>query len=72
MEIDRKRLAAVTAAYTGYLVGNFSDMHNYIEEVLGRSVLTHELANPEVMEQIQKASKEEFSMLWGQFLSEDT
>lgn len=42
-----KREAAVIAAYTGILIGEFSAMHEYIEEVMGRPVYTHELGNEE-------------------------
>ncbi len=38
-----KREAAIVAAYTGFLIGEFSDMHKYIEEIMGGSVFTHEL-----------------------------
>lgn len=34
---------AVISAYTGYLSGDFDDMHEYIEYRVGRPVFTHEL-----------------------------
>jgi len=39
-----KHEAAVVAAYTGILIGEFSELHAYIEKTMGRSVWTHELA----------------------------
>lgn len=33
-----KREAAIVSAYTGILIGSFSDMHEYVEEKLQRSV----------------------------------
>lgn len=48
----------VVSAYTGILlVDNFIDLHRYIEEKLGRSVFTHELASNEVWEEIQEKTK---------------
>lgn len=38
-----KREAAIISAYTGILIGDFNDMHKYIEEIAGCSVFTHEL-----------------------------
>jgi len=55
-----KREAAIVSAYTGMLIGNFADMHQYIEEKLGRSVWTHELADIKIQEEIKQKSKEDF------------
>lgn len=54
-----KREAAVISAYTGILIGSFSDLHEYIEEVFERSVWTSEMS-PEFMEILKAKSKEEF------------
>jgi len=37
-----KREAAIVSAYTGILIGSFSDLHQYIEEIMKRPVWTHE------------------------------
>jgi hypothetical protein len=50
-----KREAAIISAYTGILVGKFSDMHALIEEVLGRPVVTIQL--PGLTEEIGAATK---------------
>ena len=55
-----KREAAIVSAYTGILIGDFSDMHKYIEEKLDRAVWTHELAYTKVQEEIKQKSKEDF------------
>ena len=55
-----KREAAIISAYTNYLIGDFTDMHQYIEEVMDRPVFTHELANPLVVEEIREKSKNDF------------
>lgn len=55
-----KQEAAIVAAYTGYLIGQFSDMHEYIERILGRPVFTHELGSKALAEQIREAAKADF------------
>ena len=55
-----KREKAVVGAYTGVLMGKFDDMHAYIEEVMGRPVFTHELANKPTIEEIEDRARDEF------------
>lgn len=55
-----KREAAIVSAYTGILIGSFSDMQDYIEEILHSPVWTHELASKKVWEAIKEKSKEDF------------
>lgn len=57
---------AVIMAHTGIcmLTGEkFSIYHKYIEELMGRPVFTHELANAETVNQIKEKSKEDFLKL---------
>lgn len=49
-----KREAAIVSAYTGILIGDFSDMHKYIEEKLDRAVWTPELAYKATQEETNK------------------
>lgn len=58
-----KQEKIIVSAYTGYLMCNFSDMHEYIEKKLGRPVWTHELASEEVMAKIREAIKSDFLKL---------
>lgn len=53
----------IVSAYTGYLMCDFDDLHKYIEAKLGRSVWTHELGNPEFIEEIKKICKSDFLAL---------
>ena len=55
-----KQEAAIVSAYTGMLLGKFSDMHAYIEKILQRPVWTHKLANKELAKQIKDKSKQDF------------
>lgn len=55
-----KEQAAIVSAYTGYLAGNFSDMHEYIEKIMGRPVWTHEMADKSIMDQIRDKARPDF------------
>ncbi len=55
-----KQEAAIVSAYTGILIGEFSDMHKYVERKLNRPVWTHEMGSKKVAEQIKQASKDDF------------
>lgn len=39
-----KREAAIISAYTGYLIGDIGEMYKYINEIMGRTVFTHEIS----------------------------
>ena len=55
------RESLVISTYTGFMIGNgFGKVHEYIEEILGRQVFTHELASKETHKEIQEKSKKEF------------
>lgn len=58
-----KRECAIVSAYTGILCGDFNEFHKYIEELLGRPVWTHELANEDLCKKIKELSKEDFCSL---------
>lgn len=58
---DREK--AIIMAYTGVAIltgDKFSIFHKYIEDILGRSVWTHELADHNVCEEIKEKSKSDF------------
>ena len=55
-----KEEAAIVSAYTGILIGEFSDFHEYIEKILCRPVFTHELANKEICVEIKEKSRQDF------------
>lgn len=55
-----KNEAAVISAFTGILIGNFTDLHEYIEKIMGRPVFTHELGSNEVAEKIKELSTPDF------------
>lgn len=66
-----KRLAAITSAYTGYLVAPvFSEMHEYIEKILGRPVFTHEMGDQKLMDQVRELAKDDFVKAWEEILKE--
>lgn len=53
-----KREAAIVSAYTGYLIGSFSDFHAYAEEIFERPIFTHEF--PSIVEELKEKSKKDF------------
>lgn len=55
-----KEQAAIIGAFTGVLCGKFSDMHEYIEKIMGRPVFTHEMAFESVADEIKEKSKADF------------
>jgi hypothetical protein len=59
----KKREAAIVAAYTGVMLGSFSDLHEYIEEIMGRPVFTHELGSEEMTDVVKQAAKKDFVSL---------
>ena len=58
-----RREAAIVSAYTGFLLGDFSAMHEYIEEVLGRPVFTHEMGSHDFAEMLRERVKSDFVAL---------
>lgn len=60
------RECAIVEAYTGYcmLTGDKRQyIYQYLEELLGRPVFTHELANHKMQEVIHNKSKPDFMNL---------
>jgi len=55
-----KNEAAIVSAYTGILIGEFSNMHEYVEKIMDRPVLTHEMGNKEIANEIKEKSKNDF------------
>lgn len=55
-----KQEKIVVSAYTGILMCDFSDLHEYIEKKLGRPVWTHEMASEEVQKEIRQKTKDDF------------
>ncbi len=60
MERLSSEQAAVIGAFTGMLAGPFSDMHEYIEKIMGRPVWTHEMGNDKVAAEIKEKAKADF------------
>ena len=55
-----KREAAIVTAYTSQLIGEFSDFHKYAEEILGRSIMTHEFSDKEFFDSIKALAKMDY------------
>ena len=46
--------AIAISAYTGFCFASFDEIHQFIEEVLGRPVFTHELARDDIWDNVRK------------------
>ena len=55
-----KREGAIIGAFTGCLIGDFSDLHKYVEEIMGRPVFTHEMASENISSEIKKQATSDF------------
>lgn len=49
--------AIAVSAYTGFCFAPFNEIHQFIEEILGRPVFMHELAGDDIWEDIRKNMK---------------
>lgn len=47
--------AIAISAYTEYCFAPFDEVHQFIEEVLGRPVLMHELARDDIWDDVRKS-----------------
>ena len=55
-----KQEKIVVSAFTGVLMCDFSDMHEYVEKVMERPVWTHEMGNEAFCEKLKAKCKDEF------------
>ena len=55
-----KQERVIVSAYTGFLMCNFGDMHEYIEKIMGRPVWTHELAMKPIMDEIKRKTTKSY------------
>lgn len=55
-----KREKIVVSAYTGILMCDWGDLHEYIESILERPVQTFELRKESIWEEIRKKSEHDF------------
>jgi len=58
-----KKEKLIVTAYTGILMVSIDDFCEYVEQLLGRQIFTHEYASHEIWEEIKEASKEDFVRL---------
>lgn len=58
-----KREAAIVAAYTGFIIGDFTEFHKYAEGLVGHPIWTHQFADENLMKEIHEKSKADFIAL---------
>lgn len=54
---------AIVSAYTGVLIGKFSDFHKYVEKIMSRPVNSIEFASKHFMKEIQAKSQKDFTTI---------
>lgn len=55
-----KNEAAIVTAYTGIMIGEFSDFHEYAEKLMGYPIWTHQFGSEEFAKKIKEAAKSDF------------
>ena len=60
MKMLTKEQALVVTGYTGVTALPFGDFHGDVEQRLGHPVWTHQFADPEFMEKVKAAYREDF------------
>ena len=55
-----KHEAAVMTAYTGIMVGSFSDFHAYAERIMDRPIWTHQFASKKLAAEIKAKAEPDF------------
>lgn len=55
-----KEEAAIVTAYTGFVIGEFSDAHEYMQKIFGGPIWTHELGDKDFYDNIKSLAKEDF------------
>ena len=65
-----KRERAIISTYTGILCCDFIDMCLYVEELIGRGVMTHELARSDFTDELKEKSKQDFLNLMESLVEE--
>ena len=53
--------ATIVSAYTGYLIGRTDDLYDYLSELIGRPIYTHEI--PSVLKEYHRRIKRDFVAL---------
>ena len=54
------REKVVVSAYTGIVMCDMAEIHQYINEIMQRPVFTHELAQDDILNEIRKRAEPEF------------
>ena len=53
-----KKESIIISAYTGFMIcKEFSDMHEFIEQVMERPVFTHEMGSEQFLKEVQERLK---------------
>lgn len=56
-----KREAAIITAYTGVFIGDVDELYKYVNEIMGRTVFTHEFGR--MADKIKEKAEKDFLAL---------
>jgi len=56
-----KREAAIVSAYTGFMLGDFSEMQQYAEELFGYPIFSHQFGNETLVKELRDLSRKDFT-----------
>ena len=56
-----RREATIVSAYTGYFIGGLDDLYEYLSELIGRPIYTHEI--PAVLDKYHNKISQDFVMV---------
>ena len=59
-----KKEGAIISAFTGILVGNFSDMHEYSEKIMGTPIFAYQFGSKEFREKLKEKARPDFIALY--------
>jgi len=62
---------AIIMAYSGIIFGSLKYIHKYAEQLLGRSIFTHEFADKKICKEIKEKSKNDFLKLDAEIMANE-
>jgi len=54
---------AILTAYTGIMIGEFGDFHEYAEEIMGCGIFTHQFGSEDFAKLLKEKAKNDFMLI---------
>lgn len=69
------REGAIVSAFTGFLMGAWSEYHSYVEELFGRPVTPAEICDPDFRKELREKARPDYTAicdtLYGEWLNSE-